>query len=114
MTDDESWEARMAARARERAEKRHIVDTTLPNPPAWLNGQHELSDPTTLWIWPAQYCICCGATKGVTCFVMTDDYEAPLMPDWPFSRENCPLCRTQPNWSDTFDRSEVGRAGTQP
>lgn len=120
--DDEGWEARMAARARERAQKREAEAAdqqraNLESLPAWLNGNQQVSeDGTTVWIYPASYCICCGATKGLVCSVFPDDYVAPSEPDWPFTYEHCPLCKKDQGVSgmtfqDTFDRTGTGSLG---
>lgn len=90
----DTWEARMAARTQQRRDNPQMFPQapTLTNPPAWLNGNHELSSPEILWIWPCEYCICCGSVKGTCTYVITEDYEPPPMPDWPFTFEDCPIC----------------------
>lgn len=122
MNDDEGWEARMAARARERAQKREDaaakrVQANLDSLPAWLNGNQQVSgDGTTVWIFPSNRCICCGTSKDICCFAYPPDYVAPPEPDWPFTYEHCPLCVKDQGlggvtFYDTFDRIGTGTLG---
>lgn len=99
---DDSWEARMSARAKQRqreeaqaeaeAERAAVpINPTKPQP--WLNGWPRLSDGRTVLIGTACHCVCCGKFGGITCVAFPDGWEPPGPdPQWPFDEDDCPLC----------------------
>jgi hypothetical protein len=101
MADEESWEARMAARTKARREQRELeagvtdeettaqFRTTHP----WMNGWSRLS-LTAMLIGSGVHCVACGRLQGVTCVAITPNWTPPDKdPDWPFGQDNCPVCQ---------------------
>lgn len=112
MSDDEGWEARMAARARAReAAKAEAADAELGLPAGellWLNGWPRLNVRTVLMGTEVR-CVCCGRTHGITCVVFEPDWEPPgPEPEWPFTEADCPNpdCK---DWSSTWGSQAAGR-----
>lgn len=105
---EDTWEARMAARAREREEKRReTADATLqallPDNDAWLNGWPH--DATTVRMGTAIHCIACGRIHGIVCTVFPPDWEPPgPEPDWPYAQDNCPNADCA-DWAPTYTRT---------
>lgn len=102
-----TWEARMAARAKERRaaderamatyEQEQLAAARGPNyhltpQLPWLNGWRRLSRDIVAM---ANYyaCIGCGAGGG-SCWsiALEEDYQPPPQPVWPFGFEDCPVC----------------------
>lgn len=101
MTD--SWEARMAARAREREVQRDAALRVAASEQAeaayeqnaqhdWLNGWYR-DGVRSVRMGTGVHCVCCGRCMGITCTVMTPDWKPPgPEPAWPFSQADCPIC----------------------
>ncbi len=103
---DDGWEARMSARAKQRAAERERAEAeqsfrgrmqrtefaiTAGRP--WLNGWPR--DLRTVLIGSGVHCICCGRLAGVTCVAFPEDWVPPgPEPVWPFGQDDCPLCCT--------------------
>lgn len=98
MTED-SWEARMAARAKRRASETEVrveqyVSPWRSFPQAWLNGYPRSSDGRFVTIGNASHCVCCGYVAGIFTIAITEEYlqqEFPPTPQWPFGVGDCPL-----------------------
>lgn len=99
----DSWEARMAARARQReADKlataraeadRRVAERTgaALADRAWLNGWP--SDLTHVYMGTGVHCVCCGRCVGVVCVAFEPGWEPPgPEPAWPFCEADCPMC----------------------
>lgn len=93
---DDSWEARMAARTREREHKRlaaeeAAIEERLPKDYDWLNGWPRIGRFHVL-IGTGTHCIACGRLQGITCVAFAEDWEPPgPNPDWPFAEDDCPI-----------------------
>lgn len=98
-----TWEARMAARAKERtreAERQDLLKRAefataqyeLAKDRPWLNGWPRIS-PHQVLIGTGVHCVGCGKLQGVTCVVFPEDWEARPEPDWPFTEVDCPIHR---------------------
>jgi hypothetical protein len=97
VSDEDSWEARMAARARarkaEQAKAEVAQAVVLNKQRPWLNGWPRMSDGRTVLIGAAVHCVCCGRIHGITCVAFPPDWEPPgSSPQWPFDEDDCPLC----------------------
>lgn len=101
----DSWEERMAARARERAKCEAVRSGEHVHADAmaafnaakdrpWLNGWTRVG-PRFVHLGGGTHCVCCGQLLGVTCFVPDPNWEAPPEPVWPFTPADCPIC---PKW----------------
>lgn len=104
MADDDSWEARMAARTKARQKQREldarVIDTEtcekfcITQP--WMNGWPRLGLMAML-IGSGVHCVACGRLEGVTCVATPSDWTPPEKdPDWPFGQDNCPVCQNVP------------------
>ena len=102
MNAEDSWEARMAERARQR-ELRKIPAPGSPPPPSpetmrtpqpWLNGWPRIGRREVL-IGTGCHCVCCGRIHGITSVAFPPDWEPPgPEPEWPFGEQDCPLCNS--------------------
>lgn len=97
MADSDSWEARMAARNKERQkanaqaeiEQAKVLNVQQP----WMHGWPRGSNGRDILIGTVVHCVCCGRSLGVTCVAFPPDWEPPgPEPNWPFGQEDCPLC----------------------
>lgn len=100
---DSSWEARMAARARERAQAareqfknaqtaEEIAEWKAQAQRPWLNGWTR-TGRIAVSMGTDTRCVCCGRCMGVTCVVFPPDWAPPgPEPVWPFSEDDCPIC----------------------
>lgn len=103
MNTDDSWEARMAERARQR-ELRKITapgsppplrSETMRAPRPWLNGWPRIGDGRTVLIGTGGHCVCCGRCRGIITVAFPPDWEPPGPdPEWPFGEQDCPLCNS--------------------
>lgn len=104
------WEQRMAARARERDQRRRDAEAAalqelLPEGDDWLNGWPR-SD-TTVRIGTAIHCIACGRIHGVVCTAFPPDWEPPgPEPVWPYSEADCPIPDCS-NWAPFYSRGDI-------
>lgn len=95
----DTWEARMAARASEREQKRRETAAApveeLLVQHDWLNGWPR-TGRTQVLIGTEVHCLACGRCVGITCVAFPPDWEPPgPKPEWPFSEADCPVddCR---------------------
>lgn len=97
--DLDSWEARMAARARQReADKAaaHQAEVerqiSASGAEAWLNGWPIISTTSVLMGCEVR-CMYCGRSEGTTTVAFPKDWTPPgPEPKWPFSVADCPIC----------------------
>lgn len=101
MTD--SWEERMAARARARREAQTAedkltrvleaaVERIRGDDWSWLNGWPRMGI-TGVLVGTGVHCIGCGALQGVTTVAIEEGWEPPPTPLWPYEGERrCPIC----------------------
>lgn len=99
---DESWEARMAARAKGREDQRLAEAEAAENQQVrdayrdaaqrpWLNGWERVS-PTRVQVANTLVCVCCGQVFGTFTIAIPSDWNPPDEPVWPFTAADCPLC----------------------
>lgn len=95
----DTWEARMAARARLRSRKieREVADAErvecVQTQQPWMNGWPRISISAML-IGTGVHCVGCGHCMGITCVAFPEDWEPPGPdPAWPFGEADCPVCR---------------------
>lgn len=68
--DPDTWEARKAAAAHERAERERAAQEKQQ---PWMGDWARLS-LTTISVFPSTCCVCCGRVLGVCCFVIDPGY----------------------------------------
>jgi hypothetical protein len=102
----DGWEARMALRAARRRAEREAVEVVRAAEAAnqraaalagvdevRYNGWPLIGDRTAVLVGTTVFCAGCGACHGVTCVAFEAGWEPPgPMPDWPFGRDDCPVC----------------------
>lgn len=105
MTED-CWEARMSARAKQRAAAAQAVEwEAVEQQIREWQSQPWLQDRSWLHDWPVMegsshvlvgtgvHCIGCGQLVGVTTVVFPEEWKPPGPdPDWPFKGADCPVC----------------------
>jgi hypothetical protein len=105
---EDSWEARMAERARERREKNTPAPGSGPPPPdddtlcvdrPWLHGWPRINRGRAVLMGTGVHCVCCGRLQGVTTVAFDPDWVSPPDPVWPFDIADCPLCAPFPPYT---------------
>jgi hypothetical protein len=119
VADDSGWEARMAARAAERAkvarerERTDQLRTEWSNEQRrvdrpWLHGWPRIGDGTAVLIGTSVHCVGCGYFQGIISVAFDDDWSPPTeQPVWPFGEEDCLVCLLYARWV----RTEITDAG---
>lgn len=84
-------------------------------PESWLNGWPLLSSDATVLIGTAVHCAGCGRFGGIATVALSPGWvPPPNSPEWPFSKQRCPICYMRDHWEPRRDEASWPKGKPRP